>query len=377
MHVPTNTLKNPWLALFLLTVLALSERVGVCQAAAAPLLAVVNDAQVIATAPSYAQADAGLVDPAATPEVTQVFRLKNATPQPVTISRLRASCGCETLLLSKGGKSVSETLLAPGEQVEVKMTVKLTGERTGVLNKFAWVYGPQGDPPLATLAMAITIREVVSFSPSFLDFGAVAVSSTHSQPLTVTVDQSEVPATGLPPLVSARPDLRITAQGSPQPVTRDGKPSVRQDYLVTLMSPLQSGRLSGDIRFQTLPLAASLLARAFVPLGGTVTGELAASPKTLFFGSVSSSQPITRQVLIAIPAKDASGTFTASSDIPWLQAALQAPSAGLPQRRLLEVTLKPGSPSGSMQAQITVISPTGERLLIPVIAEVIPQASPK
>lgn len=335
-------------------------------------LAVVTDSKVTAPSPGYAQANAGLVDPATTSVVEQVFRLKNTTAQPVTISRLRASCGCETLLLSKAGRSSAMTVLTPGEQADVKMTVKIAGQRTGVVNKFAWVYGPQGDPPLATLAMVVTIREAISFAPSFLDFGSVAVNTSQTLPLTVTADQSVVPASGLPPLVSARPDIRITPQGTPQPVLRDGKPSLKQNYLVTLVLPLQSGRLSGDVRFQSLPQTTGQLSSAFVPLGGTVTGEIAASPKSLFFGSVSRAQPVTRQVLISVAAKNAGGRLTVSTDTPWLLASLAAQEipGTLPGQCLLQVTLKNGAPAGSFEAKIFVVSEKGERLTVPVVAEI-------
>ena len=369
--MPRKTAFRPIVALALLPLVPL--RAGLCEAAP-PLLTVVPDAHVLAATPGEAQTDVGSVDPAVQAQATQTFRLKNTTGGPITISRLRASCGCETLLLTKGGQSVPTTILAPGEQAEVKMSVRLAGQHSGRLEKFAWVYGPQGDPALATLVMALTIRQAVSFSPDFLDFGTVAGQTTHVRPLTVTVDRSAVPPGGLPPLADEDGEVRAAPQGSPQPTLRDGKPSVRQDYLVTLTAPPQSGRVSGRLRFAAPPQGGGLLSSVFVSLGGTVTGDLSASPKTVYFGSVVSGQAATRQVLISVSAQKASSALTVSSSSVWLSPSL-SPPGGSP--RLLTVALKAGAPSGPLQAQITVVSDKGDRVVVPVIAEIVRPGLPK
>lgn len=369
--MPCNIVFRPIFALALLAFIPL--RAGLCEAAPA-LLTVVPDAHVLAAAPGQAQTDVGSVDPAVQAQATQTFHLKNATGGPITISRLRASCGCETLLLTKAGRAVPTTILAPGEQAEVKMSVRLAGQHSGRLEKFAWVYGPQGDPALATLVMALTIRQAVSFSPDFLDFGTVAGQTTHVRPLTVTVDRSAVPPGGLPPLTDEDGEIRAAPQGSPQPTLRDGKLSVRQDYLVTLTAPPQSGRVSGRLRFATPPQGGNLLSNVFEPLGGTVTGDLLASPKTVYFGSVILGRAATRQVLISVSAQKAGSALTVSSSSVWLSPSLSA-SGGSP--RLLTVVLKAGAPSGPLQAQITVVSDKGDRVTVPVVAEIVRPGSPE
>lgn len=357
-----------------------SAPIAFCQAPLVPAapppvvasgITILADAQVKTTAVNTAQAEVGPVDPVASPTVEQVFRLKNTAAQPITLSRLRASCGCETLLLSKGGASVPTAILAPGEQAEVRIIVKLAGQRSGLLHKYAWVYGPKGEPPLVNLEMAITIHEAVSFSSNFLDFGSIASKTTHVLPLTVTVEKRLVPEAGLPPLSSSSADVQVSARGGVIPVTQDGKPAVQQAYEVRLLAPLNSGRLAGDLRFQTTDALSPSFRTAFVPIGGNVIGSLSASPKTVFLGSISANQSVTRQVLLSVAAKDAGKLLTVSSTSPWIQAQLAPPAEGSSGPRLLSVSLKPGGPPGSLQAQIAVVSETGEHLQIPVIVEIV------
>jgi hypothetical protein len=375
-HFPTTAL--------LLAAAFASMRVAFCETplippapVASPAIAsglvVLPDALVKTTAPDSAHVEIGPTDPVVTPMTEQLFRLKNTSAKPITLSRLRASCGCETLLLSKGGVSVPTAILAPGEQAEVRIKVKLTGQRSGLLHKYAWVYGPQGEPPLATLEMAITIREAVSFSPSFLDFGAVASQSTHALPLTVTVAKNTVPTGGLPLLASPDPNVHVVAQGALESVLQDGKPALRQNYEVTLAAPLNSGRIAGDLRFQEAETLSPSFRTAFVPLGATVVGSLSASPKTVFLGSVMADQAVTRQVLLSVAAKDAAKSLRVISSSPWLLPVLAAldTTAADTAPRLLSVTLKVGAPPGPLQAQIEIVSETGERLQIPVVAEIV------
>ena len=365
-----------------LIILALwNARIGLCDplplAFPTPKLTVVPNAQVTSPSPDVAQADMGLVDPAATPHPQQTFTLKNTTLKPVTVSRLRASCGCETLLLSKAGVSVASAVLAPGEQAEVSMAVKIAGQHSGTLHKYAWVYGAQGDTPLATLEMAITLREAIAFTPDFLRFPSIADGTVQTMPLTVTADKSALPATGLPALVSSSSDILVTTQGSPQPTLRDGRPAIIQTYQVRLSAPPQSGSLAGDLHFT--PSDAFVAFRsAVVPFVATVIGSLSAMPHSVFFGSISADQSPTRQVLINIGLKDQGQKLTVSSSIPWMQVTLAPASiADSPAQRLMTITLKPSASTGPVQTQVLVTSASGERLAVPVIGEIIRQSLPK
>ena len=361
--------------MFLIACMLSSAQIGMCDqipsATPAPKLTVVPSAQVTCPAPGVAQADVGLVDPVVMPHPHQTFTLKNTTAKAITLSWLHASCGCETLLLSKAGVSVASTVLAPGEQAEVSMAVNIAGQHSGTLHKYAWVYGAQRDGPLATLEMAITIREAIAFAPDFLRFPSMAAGGVQTMLVTVTADRSALTANTLPVLVSSSPFVLVTSQGGLRPILREGRPAVIQAYQVRLSASSQSGSLAGDLHF-SLPEASAAFRSAFVPFAATVTGSLSALPPTVFFGSVTVDQAPARQVLISVGLKDQAQSLTVSSSVPWVKTTLVPVSAlGNPAQRLLTITLKSSTPPGPVQTQVVVTSASGERLLVPVIGEII------
>jgi len=321
--------------------------------------------------------DAGVVDVIRTPRLERTFTLENDGKQPVTIARLRGSCGCEELRLLRGGKAVPSTRLDPGETATLHLAINLHGGQSGPTRKYLWVDGPEAAGQtlsLALLEVDLSLRQSVSFAPASLNFGKVEAGTGAALPLTVSLDSDLLPDPGLLPdsalplLQSADPDLQVERVGPLQRVEEGGKERLRQAFQVLLSPTAHAGHLSGDLRFtapRALAGSLSLLAGVSVPVTGTVTGALDAIPATVFFGSLPAGKPVRRSVVLSSVML---GSLSASGDAPWLQATL-APADPSAKHRLLTVTLTARAPLGPLQGKVTVTTARGERLDIPVIAE--------
>ena len=317
--------------------------------------------------------EAGAIDTIRTPHLEQSFTLKNTTRQPITITRLRGSCGCETLLLLKGGATVPTARLALGEEATIRLTVNLHAGQPGAVRKYVWIDGPptaSGQAtPLATLEVDILLQQSLSFTPTFLDFGKVEAGAGAKQSLTVSFDPDLLPGSSPPPLGSASSDVQARPLGPLQRFMEDGKPRQRQTYQVTLSPSAHAGRLSG-VLWLDLPHSASGTAatsRVSLAVTGEVAGAIDALPASVFFGSLPAGKPVTRSVVISLASANGQSVSVTSSN-PWLHAALDQPT-GPGSHRLLSVTLTGQAPAGPIQGRVTVALADGEHLDIPVVAE--------
>lgn len=330
----------------------------------------------------------GPLDPVTTPQAEQTFLLKNQNAHPVTIARLRASCGCESLLLLQRGVPATSVTLAPGEEVSVRMAVKLAGQHGGLLHKYAWVYAPKSDTPLASLEMLLTLRTPVSCSPEVVNFGSGPAGISRSLQVTITADRSVLAGSVFPLLTSDSRDVQVTAVGEPTPAARDGQPSLVQKYQVILKAEAPAGHLQGHLRFSSSSTSGALGAAvgstpAFgsisLPIAGEVLGRFSATPQTLFFGSILSGKEVTRQIILTGPSSDSLTDLRLSTGGQWLSIHLGQPrpaGAGSPFLCPLEVTLSAHAPVGPSQEQITLTTGKGDRLVIPVIWETVRRTFP-
>ena len=324
--------------------------------------------------------DAGSVDVIRTPHLEKTFTVENASSQPLTIAGLRGSCGCETLLLSQHGVRLPTARLAPGEQAEIHLTVQLHPGQSGPVRKYLWVDGPAVPgtqaSPLATLEMDMTLRQAVIFTPSYLNFGKVEAGADAPQTLTVSLDGDLLPTASpaadpiLPSLRSANPDVRVAPIGGPQRTDQNGHPVVRQTYRITLSPDVPAGRLSGELRFAAMPqsTAPDPFGQVSVSVAAQVAGDLDCLPASVFFGSLPAGTAVSRSVVLSTASPQSTSALTVVSSVPWLKAVLtSAPDAS--RHHLLQITLTPNAPLGSVQEKITVTLGQSARLDIPVVAE--------
>ena len=339
--------------------------------------------------------EAGSVDVVRTPHWKHTFTLQNSTSQSVTIVGLRGSCGCETLLLAKGGAQVR---LAPGEKADVLLDIHLTLDQSGLVRKYVWVYGTEAGQaaPLATLELDMALRQSVFFTPNRLSFGKVPSGAGASQEMTVTLDADLVSGQllsgqllsgrSLPPLVSSDPAIHAVPVGQLQKITVKGQAAVCQRYVVTVSPAASAGDLSTELRFQAPPstdpgdtalmspvlmspvLMSPVLMSPVLPVAGTIDGNLDAMPASVFFGSLPAGAPAKRTVVLSLASVQSVGFLRVSCSAPWLYATLNQ-SETAARHHLLTVTLARSAPAGLLQGTITIVSGKNDRVTIPVIAE--------
>jgi hypothetical protein len=317
--------------------------------------------------------DAGTVDPIRTPHLDRTFTFKNTTNRPLTVARLRGSCGCETLLLLKGGIAAPTTRLEPGEQATIHLSVNLHGGQSGPVRKYVWVDGPAASSgqtlPLATLEVDILLERSVTFLPSSLQFGKVAAGAGASQSLTVSFDASLFPGSDPPRLTSPSPDVQARPTGPLEHTFEDGKPQLQQTYQVILSHEAHAGPISGELGFDLPPLPSSVapVTRVKLLLSGEVAGALDVLPASVFFGSVPAGSPVTRSVVLSTASPASSPSFTVTTSAPWLHASLN-PASFPAKQHILSITLTPQAPIGPVQCTVTVALGK-DHLDIPVVAE--------
>ncbi len=326
-----------------------------------------------ASAPGTLHYDGGSVDVTRAERWTRTFTLRNTGRQAATAAELRGSCGCETLLLTKGGLPARQVRLAPGETAEVRVDVRLSADEAGLARKYVWVYGPQSPPgqsvPLATLELDLALRQSAAFSPSRLDFGRVPSGTGGAQTVTVTLDADLAPSGMPPPLVSLDPAVRAVPTGPPQAQMVGGRAVVIQRYRAALSPAAPAGRVSAVLRFGPPPdgTAPKVWARPALPVSAVVAGDLDALPATVFFGSLPAGTSAVRTVVLSLAAAQTAASLTVTSPVPWLQARIE-PSSAPATHQLLSVTLAANAPPGLLQAELMVVSGRSH-LEIPVVAE--------
>lgn len=366
-----------------------------------PTLTVVASDGVQTDAPASGLLEAGAIDPIETPKLEHDFLLRNDGKAPVTIARLQPTCGCTSVLL--GENNAATQTLAPGEQVKVRVSVDVTRFH-GAIHKAVRAFGDD-DSLLATINITADIKDAVTFSTPLLDFGRVNFGTAASQPLTLTLSPRLVAMGNLPPLVSSNPDVQVTS------VIEDTVPlpaAGERHYLIRIAPRAAIGQLSGVLSFalpgtvtsspvsitnHAIPgntgtdvsgnaTAESLLRSVTLPITGEVVGKIAATPSLIVFGA---PQAMTQRITLAGASDAILKNLKVSSSDAYITARFLAPGTGaatpeavptdpkLTATTIMELTLSPRAPAGSLNAKLIVTATDGERLNLTILGDVPPR----
>lgn len=338
------------------------------------------------------------------------FVLRNDNKVPIVISRLQPSCGCTTVLPGEGNEL--PVTLAPGGQLKIQVSVDITRFR-GPVQKTIQVYGSDAGPALATLEITATITDPITFLSPQVDFGRVPTGAKRSVSLTARLSPRLI-AKGIMKLVSSNPDVAVTHQ-TPKPGQGGGNASTGgaaaprlEQYTITVSEKAPLGPVMGTLAFAlpngAMPAAPrfsegpdprhpatsgdtaldAVLEGAMVPIMGEVVGSIAATPNLVFFGTIKGNK---QQVLLTGSAHALKHLKIAAAS-PWVLTKLipsnpalaavtnTAATSGTAQTPIssvvLELSLSPKTPIGSLSTQITITTEADERLSLPVTAYVTP-----
>ncbi len=333
--------------------------------------------------PAIGQLDAGTVDSLSKPTIEQDFILRNDRKTPITIGRLQPTCGCTSVLLGEGGETTKT--LAPGEEIKVRASVDVTRFH-GPITKSVRAYAPDGTTLLATMEIKATIQDPITLSSRHLNFGQVKFGSAASRSLTVTLSPRVLAMGGLQ-LVSSNPDISVTPVVDKSDV---GEKPAKRHYLVEISPKSAIGQVSSTLSF-TVPaknadvaakttakdaaseetrLASSLQTTQIV-ISGEVVGKISATPKMIVFGA---SQQGPQQITVT-GAPDLLKNLKFSSLSAWVKVNPVPAANPATNNAVFELTLDPRTPVGALETQVTITANDGERLNIPILADV--PAAPK
>lgn len=341
--------------------------------------------------PTVGEYDFGVIDMFRANPPGFAFTLQNTGKSPLTIDQVQSSCGCTTALLS--GKRT----LAPGEQTKVQVTLNPARLKPGKLDKVIVVLLEGNPAPAVSVQLTGQMPELVSFSPKVLDFGRQMAGKAHTFSLTATYDARLLNGQGPVQIVSNNPDVevRLATGKSPGKVQRDGRSYLCQEVTVTLPAHAALGFVTGyaclayrsersktTVASGAQPLAmqpTDAIGGVFVPITGEVVGSISAMPSIVVFGSVTAAaSPSQRVILRGAQSPDLEGLIVTSSTPQLVARLLPSPKASGQSigQAILEVKLSPKAAAGNLQAAITVRTKKGERLVLPVILNVVPGRSP-
>jgi hypothetical protein len=186
-------------------------------------------------------------------KVEHTFSFRNAGDAPLTIEKVRSSCGCTAALLSA-------TLIPPGGTGEIRTTFD-SGRFRGAVVKTVYLYVNDPVQPVAQFHLRGTVKPELVTDPEQINLGKLTPGKTAEARVTLS-NQGEqemtlsAPETTSPELQAELSENRLSAGKSVQLVVKarvkEGKP-----------------RLSGYVMIKT---SSSLVPELRLPVYGSIEG---------------------------------------------------------------------------------------------------------
>lgn len=132
-------------------------------------------------------------------KVEKIFRFKNQGGEPLTIDRVRTSCGCTAVLLSA-------TRLEPGQDGEIKAVFD-SSRFAGAVNKTIYVNSNDPQQPLIQFSIRGSVRQEITVTPPLVDLGSIPAGGRREVEV-VLLNQGDKPLKILGTEILA-PDLNV------------------------------------------------------------------------------------------------------------------------------------------------------------------------
>jgi peroxiredoxin len=321
--------------------------------------------------------DLGTVDRVVAPQIEQHFFLRNDTASAITIEKIQPTCGCAAALIPPAFQA-DTNILAAGKGADIKVTMDLRGLRPGVTAKQVWVYAKGNPSPLAMMELKLKLEPTIEFSVPSVDFGRVPAGNARSIVIAAAAD-SRLVVGGWPRPVCSHPDVEISPGTDSISI---GGPVRKRSYTVTLPANARLGSLAGTISFLSGGVKAvgrdsdetAFLGGASVTLAGEVAGPISVSPGSAVFGTLAAGLEANQRVIIlGEDAHALEGLFAESGNthvLVHLSSVEESPTASNPRGAALALTIRllKTRPLGALEANITLTTPKGIRLVVPIIA---------
>lgn len=185
-------------------------------------------------------------------KVTRTFRFRNAGQTPLTIDRVRSSCGCTVPRLSA-------EVVAPGDVAEIEAVFD-TSRFRGRQVKTIYLYTNDPRQEVVQLSMQGVVAQIIETEPARIDFGVI--HSGEVKEALVSLHNRGKEAVSLGEVSLSHPDLKAALS------TRQLAPGASTTLRVTAVPTQERGRLSGYV---IIPTSHSGVPELRLPVFGTVT----------------------------------------------------------------------------------------------------------
>ncbi len=211
------------------------------------------------------------------------FKFRNTSDKTITISSVRATCGCTTPQLNK-------KTYAPGEDGEIPVTFN-PQNRKGPQTKNVIV--ESDDPSCGRLELTLTsnVMPLVYIEPSKIFFNESMRGQGTTQTITVT---GREPNFDILNIEGESPMFKATKVKS-EPIQEDGRTMTRVTLEVSLVKDAPIGTHNFVYILNTNDPKA---AKVNMPVAGTVVGELRATPPGMLVRTFTPSTPFQAQAQI-------------------------------------------------------------------------------
>jgi len=189
------------------------------------------------------------------------FIIGNRSDRAVTITDVRASCGCVV-------SSLSRKTLAPGETSQLSLKVSLDGADGAIKREIAVMIGEQHFNAL-TLTVAANVRQAITISPRRIVLPRMSESDVASASATITVHD--------PALKLRIQKMKCT---SPQLSARciEAEPMKRFQVDISASPPFTGGFLDGEVHVVTDNTRHPIV---IIPVNGMVARPVSIIPSRL------------------------------------------------------------------------------------------------
>ena len=111
-------------------------------------------------------------------KASHTFTFQNAGDAPLLIDKVRSSCGCTAVM-------VSRKELQPGEQGEIKTTFDSTRFR-GPIEKKVYLYSNDPQQPTLKFTLRATVKEILEPRPHRISAGPLTAEAAHVETVDIT-----------------------------------------------------------------------------------------------------------------------------------------------------------------------------------------------
>ncbi len=168
-------------------------------------------------------------------KVARTFRFQNAGDAPLSIDRVRSSCGCTVPRLSA-------ELVAPGDVAEVEAVFD-SSRFKGRVVKTIYLYTNDPQQEVVQLTLRGVVEEVIAAEPPRVDFGVIKPGEQKKVSVGLS-NRSKIPVT-LGAITVTNPAVQVSLSG--EALAAGGEVSLA----VTAVPEQDRGRLSGYVIIPT------------------------------------------------------------------------------------------------------------------------------